>query len=143
MTQLHSDMNGLTVTDILPELHEVCSKWFNIGLALKMTVADLHIMGHKFLLSPEKALQEVLASWLSRNSLSVPRLTWLALVNALRSTVVKEAQLADRLEKKYCQVLTPVPGTNDESSDFLKVASFHFYEECSVRPICHLTSSIQ
>ena len=94
---------GLCVDDLGDVLEEtLCSstKWYNIGLRLKVSVAKLDGIESQFS-DQGKCMREVLKGWLKGTAGAKP--TWMTLVEALRSQTVREPQLADQLEMKHCQ----------------------------------------
>ena len=94
---------GLCVDDLGDVLEEtLCSstKWYNIGLRLKVSVAKLDGIESQFS-DQGKCMREVLKGWLKGTAGTKP--AWGVLVEALRSQTVGESQLADQLEVKHCQ----------------------------------------
>ena len=94
---------GLCIDDLGDVLEEtLCSstKWYNIGLRLKVSVAKLDSIGSQ-LSDPGECLREVLKEWLK--GAAGTKQTWGVLVEALRSKTVGETQLADQLETNHCQ----------------------------------------
>ena len=89
-------MDHLNESD-LKEVYEsvFCAraKWYNIGLALNLLTNDLDVLRG---LSHDDPLREVLQYWLRRTN---PAPTWSKLIEALRSPIVGEYQLAEKLEK--------------------------------------------
>ena len=93
---------GLGVDDLGDVLEETLSsstKWYNIGLRLKVSVAKLDGIENQFN-DQEKCLREALKEWLKGAAGTEP--SWRFLVEALRSQTVRETQLADQLEAKHC-----------------------------------------
>jgi len=80
------------------ELHEARTKWYDIGLELKVPVGTLDSIEAQSD-DTKKCLLEALKHWLKTVD---PKPTWQALVDALRSCVVEENQLANSLEEKHC-----------------------------------------
>ena len=80
------------------ELHEARTKWYDIGLELKVPVGTLESIEAQSD-DPKKCLLEALKHWLKTVD---PKPTWQVLVDALRSCVVEENQLANSLEEKHC-----------------------------------------
>ena len=94
---------GLCIDDLGDVLEEtLCSstKWYNIGLRLKVSVAKLDSIGSQ-LSDPGECLREVLKEWLKGSAGTKP--AWRVLVEALKSQTVGEPQLADQLDAKHCQ----------------------------------------
>ena len=84
--------------DVREELHECRSKWYDVGLKLRVPVGTLDsIEKHG---NDSTCLREVLKHWLKN---VIRPATWEALVNALDSQTVGEHKLASRLRLKYCQ----------------------------------------
>ena len=83
---------------IRKELHEARTKWYDVGLELKVPVGTLDSIEAQSD-DPKKCLLEALKHWLKTVD---PKPTWQALFDALRSCVVEENQLANSLEEKYC-----------------------------------------
>ena len=84
---------------ILPEIHNVCDKWYSIGLELDLSVDYLEDLDTK--LSDDKidvstCLRKVLVEWLKSN-----QATWSTLIEVLNSDIVKGNALANVLQKKY------------------------------------------
>ena len=93
---------GLGVDDLGDVLEETLSsstKWYNIGLRLKVSVAKLDGIESQFN-DQGNCLREALKEWLKGAAGTEP--SWRVLVEALRSQTVREAQLADQLEAKHC-----------------------------------------
>lgn len=83
---------------VLEELHEACTKWYYIGLTLKVpasTLDGIEVQSN----DPKKCLLRVIQHWLKTVD---PKPTWQALADALRSRLVEEHQLASSIEEKYC-----------------------------------------
>ena len=85
--------------DVLEETLATSSKWYNIGLRLKVSVAKLDGIESQFS-DQGKCLREVLKEWLKGAAGTEP--SWAVLVEALKSQTVRETQLADQLEAKHC-----------------------------------------
>jgi len=86
--------------DVLEEILTSSTKWYEIGLGLKIPVDKLDGIRSQFR-DCKGCLCEMLKEWLKGAARSRP--TWGALVEALRSQMVGEPELADQLEAKYCQ----------------------------------------
>ena len=94
---------GLGVDDLGDVLEETLSsstKWYKIGLQLKVPVAKLDSIRKEFS-DQEDCLCEMLKEWLKGAAGTKP--SWVVLVEALKSQTVRETQLADQLEAKHCQ----------------------------------------
>ena len=76
----------------------MCSKWYNIGIQLKISVGKLDtIRGTSS--DDKECLREMLKAWLKRGN---PLSTWSDLVDSLRTRTVGECRLAGKLEKRRC-----------------------------------------
>ena len=100
----HSWSSGkiLTLDDIvllLTELLDVQTKWYHLGLQLKVRVDILDSIRERFS-DPRDQLREMLNVWL----ITADNPTWKTLTDALRSQNVGASLLADILEAKYCLV---------------------------------------
>ena len=87
---LESDLDLLT-----QELTEVKQKWYEIGVDLGLEDQDDIDRQYS---DPDVCLREILRAELQH---SAPT-TWRNIVDALRSPDVRESQLGDQLEAKYC-----------------------------------------
>ena len=88
------------LADVLEEVLGSSTKWYEIGLRLKLSIEKLDGITSQFS-DPRRCLCEMLKEWLKGVGGSRP--TWGALVEALRSQTVEEPKLADQLEAKHCQ----------------------------------------
>ena len=86
--------------EVLEEVLASSTKWYKIGLRLKVPVDKLDGIRNRFS-DPGDHLCEMLKEWLK--GVAAHRPTWAALVEALRSQLVGEPKLADQLEAKHCQ----------------------------------------
>ena len=84
------------------EIHDARTKWYDIGLELKVPEPTLKSIASKYDDS-KICLREVIAVWLKAGD----HPTWESLVDALRTRVVDELWLAATLEAKYC---SEIPG---------------------------------
>ena len=82
------------------ELHDVRTKWRQIGLGLLIPRADLDAIRGDF----EECLERMLSRWLKQID---PAPTWERLIAVLRSRVVDENRKAQELEDKYCMIDHP------------------------------------
>ena len=83
---------------LVDELHDARTKWYYVGLRLKVSVSKLEaIKGEHDDLADR--LLEMLMEALKRVE---PLLTWRAVVEALRSPTVGLQLLAKKIEAKYC-----------------------------------------
>ena len=102
---------ALDLAVALEEVYDARSKWYDIGIMLKIPVSTLNSIRAQYH-DPKDALREMLTVWL--NSVD-PKPTWRALVDVLQSKVVAEAQLADQLERKWCHTPVTVPAQGKHS----------------------------
>ena len=97
----HIPSGQLTLED-LPEvrgaLYEVCAKWYDIGVELRLSIGALNAIRKNF---PDTAdcLREMCSNWLRCVN---PSPSWEALIKVLASPPVGEWQLAQQLRDKYC-----------------------------------------
>ncbi len=104
---------------VLTELLPACADWYNIGLALNMSLGTLDGMEGPYK-RPRDCLREMLREWLRT---SPPDPTWEGLIAALKDPIVGHGTLARQLETKYC-TQEPPPGKPEHSHR--KVVS-HWY----------------
>ena len=83
--------------DVRAELYEARTKWYDIGLALKIPVTTLDSIGGQFDNHSDK-LREALKDWLKL----AREPTWQDIVGVLESPVVGEPKLASDIEAKHC-----------------------------------------
>ena len=83
--------------DVRAELFEARTKWYDIGLALKVPVATLESIEGQFGNHSDK-LRETLKIWLK----TAKKPSWQDVVGVLKSPVVGEPKLASDIEAKYC-----------------------------------------
>ena len=81
-------------------LFEARTKWYVIGIELKLSLGTLNIIREDFPRAPD-CLREMCIDWLKRID---PSPSWEALDKALESSVVEEGHLAQQLRDNYCQV---------------------------------------
>ena len=79
------------------ELVEVRAKWRPIGLKLGLTPGTLDEIEHEKSKLSDR-LEAVLLHWL-RVTIGA---SWKQVIDALQSALVREIQLAEKLELKYC-----------------------------------------
>ena len=87
------------------ELFQALTKWYDIGLALKVPVPTLDSIGGQFNNYSDK-LREALKVWLK----TAREPTWQDVVGVLKSPVVGEPKLASDIEAKHCTSTTPESG---------------------------------
>ena len=83
--------------DVRAELYEARTKWYDIGLALKVPVTTLDSIEGQFGNHSDK-LRETLKVWLK----TARKPTWQDVVGVLKSPVVGELKLASDIEAKHC-----------------------------------------
>ena len=83
--------------DVRAELFEARTKWYDIGLALKVPVTTLDSIEGQFGNHSDK-LRETLKIWLK----TATEPSWQDVVGVLKSPVVSEPKLASDIEAKYC-----------------------------------------
>ena len=84
------------------------SKWYDLGLMLKVPVNSLDSIRSQFDDKSEQ-LREMLKSWLK----STHKPSWVSLVNALSCRAVGEIKLAKALEEKYSPRSTNLQGIRE------------------------------
>ena len=84
----------LSLNTVRNEIHDARTKWYDIGLELKVPEPTLK---SKYV-DDKICLCEVIAMWLRAGD----NTTWESLVDALRTRVIDEPKLAVELETKYC-----------------------------------------
>ena len=81
------------------ELYSVRSKWYNLGMQLRIPTESLDCIQMENLSMPE-CLLKMLTVWLKCTN---PPPTWDILTEVLESPSVGEGHLAQQLRDKYCQ----------------------------------------
>ena len=81
------------------------AKWYDLGIQLRVDVGTLDCFKVQYS-DPGDQLREVLRTWLTTSESP----TWVALVEALETSVIKEARLARELQQKYSSQQPPVDG---------------------------------
>ena len=92
----------LDLSTVRHELHDARTKWYDIGIELKVDVSTLKTIESMYSNSKD-CLREVITEWLKAVH---PKPTWRSLVDALRRPVVDESKLAAVIEGKYCSCIT-------------------------------------
>ena len=92
----------LDLSTVRNEIHDARTKWYDIGIELKVDVSTLKTIESMYS-NAKDCLREVITEWLKAVS---PKPTWRSLVDALRRPVVEESKLAAELEGKYCSCIT-------------------------------------
>ena len=88
-------MNDLA--DLQIELHHISSRWYDLGVQLRIDVGDLDNIKKNNPVVNE-CLREMLKIWLKQVA---PYPTRNALINVLKCPVIDEQQLANKLQTKY------------------------------------------
>ena len=87
------------LSEVRGALYQVCAKWYDIGIELKLSVGTLNAI-REDLPRVADCLRETCTHWLKRID---PRPSWEALTKALESPPVGEGHLAQQLRDKYCR----------------------------------------
>ena len=100
------------LADVLNAIYTVRSKWYHIGLQLKIPFQTLNVIRTEHRDNTTDCLTEMLQKWLTSVS---PPPTWSGLVQALSSAPVGEERLAEEIRQQYChqdgeQATGPAPG---------------------------------
>ena len=82
---------------VLNDIFPCRAKWYNLGIQLRVAVGTLDCFRVQYS-DPGDQLREVVRTWLTTSENS----TWGAMVEAVRSPVIEEANLARELQRKYC-----------------------------------------
>ncbi len=77
-------------------LLDIASKWYMLGLQLRIGPGMLDTIDEKYSKNPNKCLLEVLKDWLKKGEAS-----WEKVIEALESRAVGETGLARKLKEKY------------------------------------------
>ena len=85
---------------VLTELLDVSSKWYFLGIQLKVRIGTLESIQLQFP-DPKRQLLEMLKTWVTTSE----NATWKTLTDALRSQLVEETWLAKNLEKQNFSVV--------------------------------------
>lgn len=93
---LFSDMDSFV--DVLRELSEITDKWFELGLVLGLKDSTLNGIKTDNTTVHERK-REMVKSWLQKKDKCTP--SWLALVEALKDTLVQHTVVAEKIEQKY------------------------------------------
>ena len=99
---ISSTVSGATLgtADLATVLNDTFScraKWYNLGVQLRVDVGSLDCLKAQYSDAGDQ-LREVLRTWLTTSKSP----TWMAMVEALKSPVNGEVQLAKELQQKYC-----------------------------------------
>ena len=93
-----SSLGSLSINDfdvVLEAIWDARVKWFNLGLALGISVIDLDVIKKDAGQNVDASICAVIKLWLTQED---PRPTWAALVDALRSPMVMFEALAARIQ---------------------------------------------
>ena len=82
---------------VLTAVFKASTKWYNIGLMLKVAVPTLERIGFQFD-NPTDRLREILKAWLE----TAAKPTWRDIVGALRGVTVGHSKLASDINTRYC-----------------------------------------
>ena len=93
------ELNEDDLYDVQDEIWDARSKWYNIGLGLKIPASDLDVID-KDRGDIEAKFRSMLLKWLR----SGKACTWGALIKALSSRSVEQTKLAENIQQKWCQV---------------------------------------
>ena len=91
-------VGSLSINDfdvVLEAIWDARVEWFNLGLALGISITDMQAIKQEAGPSVEACFRAVIKSWLTQED---PRPTWAALVEALRSPMVMLGNLAARIQ---------------------------------------------
>ena len=106
---MDSKLDTADLGELQNELHDISSKWYNLGLQLRIEVGQLDNIKKDNL---DECLREMLKIWLKKVN---PHPTWNALIDALKCRVINEQQLANKLEEKNTADGTSLSGSAIQS----------------------------
>ena len=98
----------LDLSTVRNEIHDVRTKWYDIGVELKVKISTLKSIEARYG-DAKDCLREVITEWLKAND----HPTWKSLVDALKTRVIDEPKLAAELEAKYCSCSTESKGNSE------------------------------
>lgn len=81
----------------------VKKKWYILGIQLKIPRRQLNIIQNQHRNALDKCLAILCKEWMNSSSDA----SWGVVVNALRSELVNEKELASTLEQHYCWIESP------------------------------------
>ena len=90
----------LSITDlakVLRAVYDARTKWYNIGLELKIMPSDLDVIRFEYHDNPSECFRELLSRWLRRGD---PKPTWVVLAYALESPTVGFRTLSEEMKQK-------------------------------------------
>lgn len=100
----HFILVGISGNDFLQQVaHKVPEKWRSIGRALGIPGPKITEIDQKYHEEPDNCYAEVFVAWQRLPSTRKP-VSWLTLVNALRSPSVGETELANTLEEVFVKI---------------------------------------
>ena len=85
---------------VLKATWEARAKWYNYGLALGVSTADLEVIKENYRGVCDNCFRETLIEWLKK---AHPPPTWRALCIALEDPLVGHGELAEKLSKQHCK----------------------------------------
>lgn len=112
--QLNSD----DLTEVRRALWEARSKWYDIGLELKLKADDLEVIKQTCSDSVEKCLTEMILKWLRTIEPHPP--SWTTLCDALRKPAVDRCDIAKSIQKLSSRTASDsMPRASGNTSPFL------------------------
>lgn len=96
-----SSSSILTVDTLVKRLQPVKKKWYIIGVNLKVSKRRLNVINAEQRSSHDKCLTAMCEEWVDS---AAQEAVWQKVVEALRSELVGERELAATLEEQYCWV---------------------------------------
>ena len=91
-------VGSLSINDfdvVLEAIWDARVEWFNLGLALGISITDMQVIKEEAGPSVEACFRAIIKSWLTQEE---PRPTWAAMVKALQSPMVMFGNLAARIQ---------------------------------------------
>lgn len=85
------------LADVQSALWEARSQWFNIGVQLRLKVADLEAIDCRQGINLEAKFTEMIIAWLKQGK----RCTWTALIEVLKDHTVNQPEVARQIKTKY------------------------------------------
>ena len=87
------------LVDVQEELYDARSHWYNLGLKLRLHAYELDNIRENYSGDTKKCFLDMLKGYLKT---TIPPPSWFALVEALKSKMIAEHRLAEKIRKKYC-----------------------------------------
>ena len=115
----------LSLRTLQNELHSICTKWYFLGIQLKIAVGTLERINQECREDAGLCLVKVLNEWLKNNP------SWEGLVHALRSPAVDEVSLANNIQREHCHRCSLPDLPEDIDGDIVYRKGAH-----STRPHC-------